>query len=62
MVYLQEVYRRAFWNSLNQYFFGGGDPQVVTIAQKTTEDVAISVYQSRKDRLVSVPVGTTWMT
>lgn len=26
------------------------------------EDVAIYVYQTLKDRLVNVPVGTTWLT
>ncbi|KAB1257521.1 Low-density lipoprotein receptor-related protein 2 [Camelus dromedarius] len=35
---------------------------VVTVVQKTMEDAAISVYQTLKDRLVNVPVGTTWLT
>lgn len=39
-----------------------GNPQVVTAAQKTMEDVATFVYQTLKDRLVNVPVATTWLT
>lgn len=41
---------------------GGGDPQVITAAQKTMEGAAISVCQTPKDGLVNVPVGTTWLT
>jgi hypothetical protein len=38
---------------------GVGHPQVAMAAQKTMEDVAISVYQTPRDRLASVLMDTT---